>query len=182
MERCECHLYYQRGGNLDILDIIKTRRSIRKFEEMPVPEELLEKVLEAGRWAPSGLNNQPWRFAVIKDAAIREEFSKLTHYSTVIRNADTLIAVFLDNEAGYNRTKDVQALGACIQNMLLEAHSIGLGCVWLGEIIKSSEQTRKILGLPENLELMAALALGYPTEKPKTGKRKHLKDLIVFRG
>jgi nitroreductase len=167
---------------LDILDIIKTRRSIRKFEGTKVPEQLAQKVLEAGRWAPSGLNNQPWRFAVIRDVSVREELSKLTHYARILIDADILIAVFLDNEAGYNRTKDVQAMGACIQNMLLEAHSIGLGCVWLGEIMKSSEQIRKMLALPENLELMAVLALGYPAEKPKAAKRKDLKDLIVFRG
>jgi nitroreductase len=167
---------------LDILDIIRTRRSIRKFEEIPVPEELLEKVLEAGRWAPSGLNNQPWRFAVIREPSVRQAFSKLTHYSRIVLNADILIAVFFDNAAGYNRTKDVQAIGACIQNMLLEAHSIGLGSVWLGEIIKSAEQIRKILDLPENLELMAVLAVGYPAEKPRTAGRKPLKDLIIFRG
>jgi nitroreductase len=166
---------------LDILDIIKTRRSIRKFEGRQVPGQLTEKVLEAGRWAPSGLNNQPWRFAVIRDAVVKEEFSKLTHHSGTIKNADTLIAVFLDNESGYNRTKDVQAVGACIQNMLLEAHSIGLGCVWLGEILKNSDQIRKILNLEERMELMAVLAVGYPGEQPKAVKRKELKNLIVFR-
>ncbi len=165
---------------MDILDIIKTRRSIRKFDEAQVPEELLEKVLEAGRWAPSGMNNQPWRFAVIRDAPVRENLSTLTHYSGIIRKADTLVAVLLDNEACYNRTKDVQAVGACIQNMLLEAHSVGLGCVWLGEILKSSGQIEKILELREGLELMAVLALGYPAEKPKTVKRKELTDLIVL--
>jgi nitroreductase len=166
---------------LDILETIKSRRSIRKFSSAPVPEDLVERVLDAGRWAPSGLNNQPWRFAVIRDGAINDMFSRLTHYSLIIKGSQVLIAVFLDNSVSYDRTKDVQAIGACLQNMLLEAHSLGLGGVWLGEILKSREQIRKILGLKKDLELMAVVALGHPAESPRTGKRKELKDLIVFR-
>ncbi|MEW6110111.1 MAG: nitroreductase [Nitrospirota bacterium] len=166
---------------MDILDIIKTRRSIRRFQDKALPDELIENILEAGRWAPSGLNNQPWRFAIIKDAGIKQAFSRLTHYGNIVTNAKVLIAVFLDNAESYNRTKDIQAVGACIQNMLLEAHSLGLGAVWLGEIIKSNEPIREILGLNANLELMAVLALGYPDEKPKKGNRKPLGQLMVLR-
>jgi nitroreductase len=166
---------------LDILEIIRSRRSIRKFDDSPVPEDLLEKVLDAGRWAPSGLNNQPWRFAVIGDAALKDMFSRLTHYSRTIKGSQLLIAVFLDNSVSYDRTKDVQAIGACIQNMLLEAHSLGLGGVWLGEILRNKEQIEIILGLKKDLELMAVIAMGYPAESPKTVKRKELHDLIIFR-
>ncbi len=166
---------------MDILEIIKSRRSIRKFNTTPVPEDLLEKILDAGRWAPSGLNNQPWRFAVIEDNTLKDMFSRLTHYSRIVKTSQVLIAVFLDNRVSYDRTKDVQAMGACIQNMLLEAHSLGLGCVWLGEILRSKEQIRDILGLKNDLELMAVIALGFPAESPKDRKRKQLKDLIVFR-
>jgi nitroreductase len=166
---------------LDILRTIKSRRSIRKFSNAPVPEDLVEKVLDAGRWAPSGLNNQPWRFAIIRDGAINDMFSRLTHYSRIIKGSQVLIAVFLDNSVSYDRTKDVQAVGACLQNMLLEAHSLGLGGVWLGEILKSGEKIREILGLEKDLELMAVIALGCPGENPKTVKRKELRDLIVFR-
>ena len=65
--------------------------------------------------------------------------------------------------------------------MLLEAHSIGLGGVWLGEILKSRKQVEEILAMKKGLELMAVIALGVPAENPKSGKRKELKDLIVFR-
>jgi nitroreductase len=167
---------------MDILDIIMTRRSIRKFEGKGVPEALLEKVLEAGRWAPSGLNNQPWRFAVVRDRALRDKIAELTHYSKIVTESDLLIAVFMDSASGYHRVKDAQSIGACMQNMLLEAHSLGLGAVWLGEIIRSDAAIRGLLGLGDGLELMAVVALGYPAEEPKPTKRKSLKDLIVFRG
>ncbi|MDA8105462.1 MAG: nitroreductase [Nitrospiraceae bacterium] len=166
---------------MDILDIITSRRSIRKFEERKVSEDLLEKVLEAGRWAPSGLNNQPWRFAVIRDKKIREEMSGLTHYSRVVKAADILIAVFMDSASGYHRVKDAQSIGACMQNMLLEAHALGLGAVWLGEIIKSDVQIRQLLGLGAELELMAVMALGHPAESLGPTTRKAMKDLIVYR-
>ena len=166
---------------MDIIDIIKTRRSIRKFTSVPISEEMVEKVLEAGRWAPSGLNNQPWRFAVITDAGLKQKISELTHYSKTVLAAHVLVPVFLDTETSYHREKDIQGLGACLENMLLEAHSLGLGAVWLGEIIKSGEQIKQILGLGHGLELMAVVALGHPDEKPKDVKRKALKDLVVFR-
>jgi len=167
---------------LDILDIIKSRRSIRKFDGRPVQDNLLDHVLEAGRWAPSGLNNQPWRFAVVRDRATRDKISGLTRYSSIVKDAEVLIAVFLDTPSGYHVVKDAQAIGACLQNMLLEAHSLGLGAVWLGEILKNKEQVREILGLANDLELMAVIALGHPAESPGPRSRKELKDLIVFRG
>jgi nitroreductase len=92
-----------------------------------------------------------------------------------------LIAVFLDTENSYHREKDIQAIGACLQNMLLEAHSLGLGAVWLGEIIRSNEQIKAVLGLSMELDLMAVVALGHPDEKPRAVKRKPLADLVVFR-
>ncbi len=154
---------------------------MRKFTPEPFADEIIEKILEAGRWAPSGLNNQPWRFGIVIDAGLKEEMSKLTHYSTIVQAAQVLIAVFLDTDKSYHREKDIQGIGACLQNMLLEAHSLGLGAVWLGEIIKSNEEIKRLLGLGKELELMAVVALGHPAENPKSVKRKQLKDLVVFR-
>lgn len=165
---------------MDILEIIRARRSIRKFRAETVSSELIERVLEAGRWAPSGLNNQPWRFAIITSRTTIAEISKLTHYTKIVMASQALIPVFLDTKKSYHREKDIQAIGACLQNMLLEAHSLGLGAVWLGEIIKSNVRIRGLLGLPDGLELMAVLALGYPEESPRPTKRKDLKELIVF--
>jgi nitroreductase len=168
-------------NNLNISEIIKTRRSIRKFLDIPVSDELIEQILEAGRWAPSGLNNQPWRFAIIKDKQLRIEISKLTHYSKIVQSADVLIPVFLDTQKSYHREKDIQAIGASIQNMLLMIHALGLGAVWLGEIIKSGVQISRLLDLTDELELMAVLAIGHPAESPGAVKRKKLDDLVIVR-
>lgn len=166
---------------MDIIDIIKSRRSVRKFSPEPVSDELVDRILEAGRWAPSGRNNQPWRFAVVMNRDKIKEISALTHYSKIVLAAQALIPVFLDTAAIYHRDKDIQGVGACLQNMLLEIHSMGLGAVWLGEIIKSNNEIKQLLGLGKELELMAVLAIGVPDEKPPITKRKELKDLIVYR-
>jgi len=166
---------------LDIIGIIRARRSVRKFKSDAVPEELIERILDAGRWAPSGLNNQPWRFAIVRDRELIKEISKLTHYRRIVLGAQVLIPVFIDTERIYHREKDIQGIGACLQNMLLEIHSLGLGAVWLGEIIRSNLPIKRMLGLGDALELMAVLALGYPDETPQPTRRKALQDLIVYR-
>jgi nitroreductase len=166
---------------MDIFEIIRTRRSIRKFTEKPVADEVIEKIIEAGTWAPSGLNNQPWRFAVIKDSELKKGISNLTHYSKVVLSANVLIAVFVDNASSYDRTKDVQAIGACIQNMLLFIHSIGLGAVWLGEILKSKETLLKLVKGPGDYELMAVIALGYPASQGGKGSRNKAGQSVFFR-
>jgi len=164
-----------------VLEAIYSRRSVRHFTDEAVDSELITEILRAGSWAPSGLNNQPWRFAVVTDRQLKRQFEPLTRYGRVIRAAACLIPVFVDKEAMYHPVKDHQAMGACIQNMLLAAHSLGLGAVWLGEILKSADQVRQLLGLPENLELMAVIALGHPAHRNQSSTRKDLAEVIVFR-
>lgn len=166
----------------EVLQLIKGRRSVRHFTGRPVDDEAIHTIMEAGRWAPSGLNNQPWRFHVVRDPAKKEAVAGLTHYSRVVAEADVLIAVFIHKPSMYNPTKDHQAMGACLQNMLLMAHGLGLGAVWLGEILKNADQVRRVLGLDEDLELMAVVALGWPDERQRSGQRKGLGEMTVSPG
>jgi nitroreductase len=163
---------------METMEAIKSRRSVRGFTGENVSEEIVFRVLEAGRWAPSGLNNQPWRFIVVRDAETRVELSKLTEYGPTIKNAPLLIVVFLDKDHMYNYVKDVQSIGACIQNMLLAIHTTGLGGVWLGEILKNREMVNKVLEAPDSYELMAVVALGHPVEKKRVSERKELRQLV----
>jgi nitroreductase len=147
---------------MDVLSAIRTRRSVRTYEDRPVEREQLMEIIRAGTWAPSGLNNQPWRFVTVKDRDVRIRLAGLTKYHRIIAGAPACIAVFIDREAMYSEVKDYQAMGACIENMLLAAHAIGLGAVWLGEILKNAGEVRALLQLPETLELMAVVAVGHP--------------------
>jgi nitroreductase len=166
---------------MDAFELIKTRRSIREFTDKPVSDDVINKIIEAGTWAPSGLNNQPWKFAVIKDRELKTKISGLTHYSNIVENSNALIAVFLDNGESYDRTKDAQAVGACLQNMLLYIHSIGLGAVWLGQILKNKDKVLELVGGSPDLELMAVVALGYPAAPGKKPARKGLEETVIFR-
>ncbi len=156
---------------MDIIDTIRSRRSIRKFGDVNVEDEKLDIILDAGRWAPSGMNNQPWQFIVVRGGKTIEKVAECTTYGNIVRSANLLIAVFLDEDKMYDRTKDTMAIGACIQNMLLAAHSLELGAVWLGEILSRRGEVNQILNAPDSLKLMAAIAIGYPTEKPTSTRR-----------
>lgn len=165
-----------------VIQAIKTRRSIRQFKKDPVPDEILDQILESALWAPSGKNNQPWKFAVIRDPPTKESLAAFTHYSSVINHAPVCIAVFLDHTRVYDRTKDVLAVGASIQNMLLTIHALGLGGVWLGEILKNKDKVKELLGADQDLELMAVVALGYPSRKTsQPSLRDRIEEKVFLR-
>ncbi|MBU0482310.1 MAG: nitroreductase family protein [Proteobacteria bacterium] len=162
-----------------VLEAIYKRRSIRDFTDRQVAVDDLREIVRAGTWAPSGLNNQPWRFVIICDRSTRLALAEQTRYSHIIRSAPALIAVFLDTDAMYNEVKDHQAAGACIQNMLLATEALGLGAVWLGEILNRKEQVNRVLGLSEQFDLMAVLATGYPAGHDQSSSRKEIHDVII---
>lgn len=163
-----------------ILKAIRERRSVRKYTNEPVTREEIMQILEAGRWAPSGLNNQPWRFLVVMSGDARQaSLAGCTKYASLVRSAGALICLFLDRGATYNETKDHQSAGACLQNMLLAAHALGLGAVWLGEIINQAPQVMAALKLDTAaLELQAVIALGRPAH-PGASSRKALSELLL---
>ncbi|MCI5149212.1 MAG: nitroreductase family protein [Candidatus Electrothrix sp. MAN1_4] len=162
-----------------IQQAIQERRSIREFTEEPVEPELLHKIITAGIWAPSGLNNQPWRFVTVQDKGISARLAALTHYTHIVEAAPVLIAVYLDLEKMYDSVKDYQAAGACVQNMLLAAHELGLGAVWLGQILKNKQQVNEVLQLNAQYDLMAVVALGYPLHRNQQSRRLPLEDFIL---
>ena len=164
-----------------VMELIKTRRSVRRFAERPVDEALVDQILEAGRWAPSGTNNQAWRFVVVRDPAVRERIAACTRYGAVVDQAAVLIPVFIHKPSMYHATKDHQAVGACLQNMMLMIHALGLGAVWLGEILKNAEAVRAACGVAPEHELMAVVALGWPGAANQKSQRKPLDELVLAR-
>jgi nitroreductase len=164
---------------MDLVEGIHTRRSIRQFTEKPVARDQLIGIIKAGTWAPSGRNNQPWRFVVVTGADVKKDLAKHTKYNFIIEGAPACIAVFADRSAMYNDVKDHQSMGACIQNMLLAAHALGLGAVWLGEILKNADGVRSLLGLSQEMELMAVVALGQPAPGEHSSKRKDVSEVLL---
>lgn len=163
-----------------IIQAMHARRSIRRFTDEPVTREHLTTILDAGRWAPSGLNNQPWRFLVIdRDDPRHEKLAECTKYAHIVNRSAACIAVLLEREAMYSEMKDHQGAGACIQNMLLAIHALGLGAVWLGQIINDQDATMAALDHdPLLYELQAVIALGHPDQQGSSD-RKPLAELML---
>ncbi len=163
-----------------VLQALRQRRSIRAYTDEPLPREAVLSILDAGRWAPSGMNNQPCRFLVVTAGDPRQAaLAGCTKYSSIVLAARTLIAVFLDRGKMYNEMKDYQGAGACIQNMLLATHALGYGAVWLGEILNQGPEVFKVLNLdPERLCFMALLALGRPAG-PGRSTRMELDQFLL---
>lgn len=169
---------------IEMIDKIKSRYSCRNFKEEDniVKDEDLTQILECGRWAPSGLNNQPWKFIIVKDnPEMQESMANLTHSDAIIRSSAVNVIVLLDDEKIYSKTKDILGIGACIENMLLAAHELGYGTCWLGEILNRAEEVLDLFELDKNqYELMAVISIGIPRGTPsKNREREKLDDLIL---
>lgn len=165
----------------ETIQTILSRRSVRKYTAEPVSPEMIATLTECARFAPSGLNNQPWRFVVIDHSETIRQLSALTHSSEIVASAPVLIAVFLDTAASYHREKDFMAIGAAIENILLAAHSMQLGAVWLGEILKNKEKVSDILQAPNVFEPAAVIAVGHPNESDPGSAVRKLPGEIIFK-
>jgi nitroreductase len=152
---------------------------VRKFKDKAVPKELIEDILECGRWAPSGLNHQPWRVIIVSNENAKKSLAKCTDCDDIVKSAPCIFAIYLDQTEEYNYTKNVQGIGAFFQNLLLAIHAKGLGGVWLGQIYNQKEQVDIVLGQTNsNWEFMGAIAFGFPAENGESD-RMPLSDLIV---
>ncbi|OGO07384.1 MAG: hypothetical protein A2Y61_04800 [Chloroflexi bacterium RBG_13_60_13] len=162
---------------MDVSHAIRGRRSIRKFESRDLPEEKLMEVLEAGRWAPSASNFQPWRFIVVRDESIRKELARVSSYGKFLTQAPAVIAVTVDPGRSNHPVEDG---AAATQNMLLAAYALGLGTCWIGSFDSVWEdQAKKVLDIPEDKRLLSLVAVGYPAEKGSSS-RKPLGDMVCY--
>jgi len=159
---------------MDILEVIKTRRSIRKYTPNSISEQEINKILEAGRWAPSASNSQPWKFVVLRDPERRKRLADMLTWGKFLSQAVLGIAVTINPKAS---ECPVQDGAAATQNMLLEAHSLSLGACWIG-IYDSEDEAcaRKVLNIPEGERLLSIIAIGHPAETPQ-GIRRRLAEL-----
>jgi len=195
------------------LDLIKSRRSIKTYLPREAPKEVIYSILEAGRWAPSAHNAQPWRFVVITEREVRRELAgamasawaedmtangvppsirKRLVEDSIERFADAPVSIVacvtmedMDKYADENRQKTehtmaTQSLAAAVQNMLLAAHSAGLGSCWFCAPLFCQDAVRRVLKVPDNVEPQALITLGYPSETVDPPPRKPLGE-VAFR-
>jgi len=160
---------------MDTLQAIKERRSIRKYDPKAVPEEKLTQILEAGRWAPSAGNSQPWKFIVVRDEKVKDELARVAVYGSFMAEAPVAIAVVIDPHASNHPVEDG---AAATQNILLAAHALGLGTCWIGSYDSGYEESvKEVLGIPRDKRVLSLISLGYPAESPTKG-RVELSELV----
>lgn len=165
---------------MDALKCIKTRRSIRKFKKELVPREKIQEILECGRWAPSGLNHQPWQIFVVTNPSLKEKLATCTDCSDIVLSAPHILLIYLDKSTEYSYVKNIQSIGAFFENCLLAIHALGLGGVWLGEIYNQKELVDKVLQITQsNWEFMGAIAFGVSDEKGDS-ERAPLENFVKF--
>ena len=165
---------------MDIIDIIKKRRSIRRFKPDLVPEDLVKKIIEAATWAPSACNIQGWRFIIVDDPTIKEEIVNQGG-AIIIKEAPLGILVVYDKRTKNVEYQDyIQSGAACIQNLILAATNFGLGACWICNL-PPKRILRRIFKIPQSFSPIAYVILGYPANEVKEMARTYpLNHLIGY--
>jgi nitroreductase len=148
------------------MQTIFNRRSIRKYTNEVVPENLIEQILRAGMSAPSAGNEQPWHFIVISDRNVMDDIQKIHPYSHMLKEASHAIVVCGDLSLQKYDGYWVQDCSAAMQNMLLMSQELGLGAVWLGVYpqVERVNSLKELLDMPLNVVPLSIMSLGYPAE------------------
>jgi len=168
---------------MKVLEAIQKRRSVRKYKEDPIPEEVLLRVLEAARLAPSGKNFQPWKFIIVKDKALKKKLAEASAGQFFIARAPIIIVGcgFPDNcyarMGRYMKSWSVDVTIA-LEHLILQAQEEGLGTCWIGSF--EEEEVKAILNVPKEVKVLALTPLGYPDEIPRFRGRKSLDEIISF--
>jgi len=158
---------------MDAIHAILTRRSIRKYSGGTIPGEIITELLNAGMHAPTARNYQPWHFIVVNDRETMDRLAAAHPYAKMLKEASLAILVCGDrtiqNEVGYI----MQDCSAATQNIMLAAHALGLGSVWLGMYPREERilSVSKVLEIPDHILPAALISIGYPDEVKETPDR-----------
>ena len=176
---------------MDLMEAIKGRRSIRKYKPDPIPEDALQKIMEAVRWAPSWANTQCWEVIIVKDPNIKSALANtLTKTNPSLSSmTEAPIVLVLCGRKGVSGFKKGEAAtvkgdwlmfdtGIAMQTLCLTAHSLGLGTVVVGMF--DQKKAEEILGVPQDAEVVAMTPLGYPAAEGSVPKRKEPSEFIFY--
>lgn len=168
---------------MEVLEAIKSRRSVRSFKPDPIPEEDLQTILEAGRWAPSAGNCQPFEFVVVKDPEVKRKLVRAALGQSFVGEAPVVLVVCANvarTSRYYGRRGEelycIQDTAAAVQNMLLAAHSLGYGTCWVGAF--NEAEAAKAIKAPRGIRPLAIIPVGKPAEEPRAPARLPLRELV----
>lgn len=160
--------------------VIQERYSCRSFEpRRDVPPEIVEKLIYAASLAPSGKNLQPWKFKIINDEHFGNFLFELLPNNKWVRLNRQFIAVFLDTSRSYHAIKDSMAIGAAIENLLIEAQSNQVNSCWIGECTEYDQEIGDYLKIDAHNRLLAIIAIGYSTQNKNAVNKRPIQSLLI---
>ncbi|MEM2102688.1 MAG: nitroreductase family protein [Candidatus Bathyarchaeia archaeon] len=171
---------------MEFYQVVRTRRSIRKYKPDPIPREILNRIFEAVRIAPSGSNRQPWRFILITDAALKRKLAAACHNQKFIAEAPIAIVALAQklqiNRGGYmGEMSTLMDTTIAFTHLVLAARAEGVGTCWIGAF--DNDEIKKLLNIPDEYYVVAVTPLGYPTNGEKAFTepvdRKSLKEILT---
>lgn len=166
---------------MDVMEAILKRRSIRNFQDKPVEREKLDRVLEAGRQAPSASNQQPWRIAAVTEAETRRKLAKAASNQDFVGEAPVVLvgcAVKTDKVMPCGHPAWPIDVAICMTTMSLAAVGEGLGTCWVGAFNEAA--VKEILGIGEEVRVVELMPMGYPTSQPEARPRKPMEEFAVM--
>lgn len=166
---------------MELYEGLISRRSIRKYQPKDVEYEKLEKIIRAGMYAPSAVNKQPWHFIIFKNQETKNKIAEIHPNGSMIKEASSGILICFDENLQHDQGYGPIDCAAATQNMLLAAHSLGLGAVWIGIYPRQNriDAMKEIFNLPDNIHAFSIVAVGYPAENKETPDR-YKKERIHF--
>ena len=170
---------------MDLFEAIRGRRSVRAFTKEDVPDEVVEKLIDAARWAPSAGNIQPWEFVVVRNPETKRRLAAAALYQDFIAEAPVVVVVCANERRsamGYGRRGAtlycIQDCAAATQNMLLAAHALGLASCWVGAF--SEDEVREVIEAPDGVRPVAIIPIGHPAERPRPPPRRPISHIIHY--
>ncbi len=159
---------------MDVLEAMKSRRSIRKYKPEPIPDGKLQSILEAARLAPSAANRQPWRFVVVQNADCKKALAEAANNQTFLSDAAAIVAAIGDPDVSARWfEKDTMI---ALEHMVLAATALGYGTCWIGAF--DEEAVKRLLKIPAKVKVVALLPIGIPNEAPASRPRKELSEIF----
>lgn len=185
---------------MELIETIINRRSIRKYKDIDVSKEIIEDLIKYASFAPSAKNRQPWKFVIVKDEIknkiteimlqqqkkskvslerkIYNSNSSVIKTANIIKEAPILILVFNPIEDSWP-IGDTLSIGAAIEHICLRAIDLGLGTLWIRDIVYTKKEIANLVG-KDDMDLICAIAIGYPDEKPNQRPRKDLNEILEW--
>ena len=166
---------------MDLYEAIRSRYSVRKYQDKPVEQDKLDRILEAARLAPSGSNRQPWKFVVVRDAETRKRMAEACNGQAFVGQAPVVIAalgLMPERTMSCGVPGDPVDVAIALEHIALAATAEGLGTCWIGAF--NQDKVRSVLGVPPEVKVIEVMALGYPADEPRPKNRKAIEEIVCY--